>query len=220
MNAKRADVIPIKKETGLLVRNARVITADGTDIRIRIGEETCEARTAFSCLVRPMPGDLVLTAANDNGTFYILGIIERPGTPDMDLSFPGDVNLNAQKGSCRILSGKSITFGAAETLSCFSDQAIHKSREAVCSVDEITATGNNLQASFKSVRLISGLVNTLARNMIQKARNYIRCTETDDQVAAGQLTRKAQGLYTMDSKYTVMVSQKDTKIDGERIHMG
>ncbi|NOX93210.1 MAG: DUF3540 domain-containing protein, partial [Gammaproteobacteria bacterium] len=27
-------------------------------------------------------------------------------------------------------------------------------------------------------------------------------------------------MYSMNSKYTVMVSKKDTKIDGERIHMG
>jgi len=34
------------------------------------------------------------------------------------------------------------------------------------------------------------------------------------------MSRKVDGLYSMKSDTTLMVSKSDTKIDGERIHMG
>ena len=60
----------------------------------------------------------------------------------------------------------------------------------------------------------------MAKQLTERVKNYIRHTEDYDQVNAGQMTRKVDGLYAMDSRHTVMVSKKDTKIDGERIHMG
>lgn len=82
------------------------------------------------------------------------------------------------------------------------------------------ARGNCLQADFKTVWVISQMVNTLAKQVISKFKNYIRRTEDYDQVKSGQMTRQVDGLYSLDSKHTVLVSKKDTKIDGERIHMG
>jgi hypothetical protein len=136
------------------------------------------------------------------------------------LAFPADATILAENGNLSALCRKSVTLAAGDKLCCLSDQVIHKSREAVVDYDEVVARGTSLQASFKTVRLISQMVNTLAKQVIAKFKNYIRHTEDYDQVKAGQMTRKADGLYSMDSKYTVMVSKKDTKIDGERIHMG
>ena len=60
----------------------------------------------------------------------------------------------------------------------------------------------------------------MARQVIEKFKSYVRGTEDYDQVNAGQMMRKAKGLYSMDSEQTIMVSRKHTKIDGERIFMG
>jgi len=63
-------------------------------------------------------------------------------------------------------------------------------------------------------------MSTMAKQVIDRFKSYIRHSENSDQVKAGQMTREVSGLYSMDSKYTIMVSKRDTKIDGERIHMG
>ena len=119
-----------------------------------------------------------------------------------------------------MLSSDSITVVATDKLNCFSDQTIHKSREAIVDYGNLTAKGSNLNASFKQVSLISNIINTIAKQVIAKAQNYIRHTEDYDQIKAGKMARNVSGLYSMNTKYTVMVSKKDTKIDGERIHMG
>lgn len=60
----------------------------------------------------------------------------------------------------------------------------------------------------------------MAKQAIQKFNSYVRKSDISDQVQAAQMSRKVDGLYTMNSKHTILVSQKDTKIDGEHIHMG
>ncbi len=220
MSIQSGNVIPISEGAGGASQTARVVSVNDRDVHVRIREAIRPARTAFSCLIQPEPDDLVLITQNEDGAFYILGIIERKNGREMTLSFPGDVNLHADNGACRVRSGKSITLAALEKLTCFSDQAIYKGREAVCSFEDVTATAANFHGSFRTFRLIGQLINTMARHVIEKAKNYIRFTEDDDQVRAGQMTRKTDGLYSMDSRHTVMVSKKDTKIDGERIHMG
>ena len=220
MSAKQSNVIPLREQTPAPVENARVISVAEKEIIIRLAGVTLAARVAFSCLIKPEPGDLVLCTQSETGANFILGIIERPGEQNMTLAFPADATLLAENGNLSTLSRKSVTLAAGDKLCCFSDQAIHKSREAVVDYDETVARGTTLQADFKTVRLISQMVNTMAKQVISKFKNYIRHTEDYDQIKAGQMTRKADGLYSMDSKYTVLVSKKDTKIDGERIHMG
>jgi hypothetical protein len=214
-----ANVVSLRDEAPV-VRNARVVSACDNKAVIRMSGLDREARIAFSCLIRPVPGDLVLCVTDESGEYYVLGIIERPGKQDMTISFPADAAMVSEQGSLSMVSGKSVTLASDDRLNCFSGRAVHKSREAVVDFSELTARGENLQANFKSVLLISRMLNTMARQVIARAKSYIRRTEDCDQVKAGQMTRKAEGLYSMDSKHTVMVSRKETKIDGERIFMG
>lgn len=220
MNLKHAKVVPLIEQTQVAVQNASIVSISGKDAVIRISGITYKARVAFSCIIQPIPDDLVMCTKNETGEYYILGIIERPGAQNMTLSFPADATMISEDGALSMFSGKSITLASAGGLNCISEKVVHKSREAVVDYDELIARGTNLQASFKSVLLVSRVINTIARQIVERAKNYIRRTEDFDQVNAGQMTRKADGLYSMNSKHTVMISKKDTKIDGERIHMG
>ncbi len=220
MSTKQNNVIPLREQTPMPVQNARVVSVADKQIMVRLNGTTQAAQVAFSCLIKPEPGDLVLCTQNDTGANFVLGIIERPGEQDMTLAFPANATLTANNGNIGAFSSQSVTLAASAKLNCFSDQAIHKSREAIADYDEVIARGNCLQADFKTVRVISQMVNTLAQQVIAKFKNYIRRTEDYDQVKAGQMTRQVDGLYSLDSKHTVLVSKKDTKIDGERIHMG
>lgn len=210
-----------REEAEPTVQNVRVVSVSGRESIIEtLAGVRRPAQTAFSCLVQPMPGDLALCTRTETGMSYILGIIDRPAEQHMTLSFPGDATMLSDAGSLAVYSAKSVTLAAGDRLNCISDKAVHKSREAVVDFEELAARGKNLEAAFNTVRIVSHVLSTFAKQVFQKAVDYIRHTEDCDQVKAGQMTRKAAGLYSMDSDYTVMVSKKDTKIDGERIHMG
>lgn len=202
------------------LQHARVVSISGIHVLIdTLLGPVEEARVAFSCLVQPMPDDLVLVSKPTSGECYILSILERSEKQNMTLAFPGDATIHTG-GELTAMSCKSISLAAAENMNCISKQAIHKSNNAIIDYTECTAKGNALQISFNTIKTISHLMTDIVGQYIGKMKNYIRHTEKYDQIKAGQMGRKADGVYTMDSSYTIMVSKKDTKIDGERIHMG
>ncbi|MEA1967046.1 MAG: DUF3540 domain-containing protein [Thermodesulfobacteriota bacterium] len=214
---------PGKNESGKSympqIQNGQILSVSYDKIIVDISGEKIEAKKAFSCFTVPRPKDRVILVKDETGLFYILGIIERKEKQKVTIAYPSDADIKSENGNLNLRSKQSLAI-SSENLNFFSKKAIHKSREAIVSFDDTTANGITLQASFKTIRLISRLINTMAKQVIESFTGYIRNTEANDQVKAGQMNRIVDEMYSMDSKYTVMVSKKDTKIDGERIHMG
>ena len=213
------NVIPIHSNTKPDIMTGSVVSVVSDEININLAGDLKKAKKAFSCIIDPEPDDIIICTENNNGMIFILGIIERPNGQKMNISFPSDAQIQTIKGSLSINSNDNVTI-ASKNVNFFSKKVIHKSQEAVVAYDNITANGNELQASYKTVRLISNLINTMAKQVIDRFKGYIRSTEDNDMVKAGQMTRRADGLYSMDSKHTIMNSKKSTKIDGEKILMG
>ncbi len=218
MSANISKIIPISKGTESIIENGVVASVSENDIAIILYGEVVSAKKAFSCIIDPEPGDTVLCCTNDCGTVYILAIIDRPKNEKMQLSFPSDATIRSKTGNINLFSSKTLTM-AGENINSFSKKIVYKSEKAYIAFDEVMADGSELHASYKTVRLISNFINTMARQVIDKFKGYIRHTEDNDQVQAGQLTRRTDGLFSMDSGNTVMISKRETKIDGEKIYM-
>jgi len=218
MNRQTSNVIPMADHAPPAVRQGVVTAVGENGLSIAVSGKTVRARKAFSCIIEPEVQDTVLCCRDDTGTFFVLAIMDRPRNQAMKLVFPSDATLESASGSVNVFSKKAINM-AAKDISAFSKNAVHKSDQGYIAFDRITASGTEVHASYKTVRLISGLINTMARQVIDKFKGYIRHTEDNDQVQAGQLTRRTSGLYSMDSRNTVMISKKETKIDGEKIYM-
>ena len=220
MNSEQLNIIPMTEPAEANIHQTTVLSVTSEFSVIEVAGVPRQAKVAFSCLVAPEPGDIVMYSQQETGAYYVLCIIERPDGTDMSINLHGDTTINNPSGSLSLMSKASINMVAAEKITCVSDQVIHKSREAIVDYDEVIAKGELLQASFSKINVYSQLVTTMAKQVIDRFKSYIRHSEESDHVKSGQMTREVSGLYTMDTKYTVMVSKKDTKIDGERIHMG
>lgn len=220
MKPETSTVIPIVDSVPATIHHASVLSVEGDNFVIEIAGIPQAAKTMFSCLVRPQVGDLIMYSQHDSGSYYILGIIERPENPDMTVEFPGNTTFKNTAGTLSLMASESVNLVSSGKLNCLADQVVHKSREATVDYQTITAKGSLLQASFDHVKLYSQSITTMARQAIDRFKRYIRHSDESDQVKAGQMTRDVSGMYSMDSKYTIMVSKKDTKIDGQRIHMG
>ena len=217
---KTSTIFSLQQPESAVVYTARVLSVSGNECRIDLSGTQCGARIVFSCMVRPIENDIVLCVLSSDGQYYVTAVAEREGDQSMTVSFPQDVTMQTPSGSMKFLSSDSVTIAASENLNCVSDQVTHKSHAAFVKYDQLTASGSEVKASFKSIQVFSDLITTLSKQMLQKFKTYIRQSEQNDQVKAANMTRQVKGLYTMDSEHTVMVSKKDTKIDGERIHLG
>jgi hypothetical protein len=219
MNNLAGKLIPMHKTDESVIKTGVVVSLKTDEIRVDLDGNIKSAQKAFSCLIDLQVNDIIICSEINNGNIYILGIIERPGSQKINMNFPSDTILQTRQGSIGLHSTDNVTI-ASKGINLFSKNAIHKSNEAIISYGNTIAKGEELQANFKRVSFISNLINTMAKQVINKFKGYIRSTEDNDMVKSGQMTRKTDGLYSMDSKHTIMNSKNSTKIDGEKILMG
>ncbi len=201
------------------IKNGTVVAVSSNAAIVTISNQQVRATRAVSCFIEPVPEDRVICCRDEEGQWYILGIIQREKTKNMEMAFPADMTMKSQEGSITILTSDNMNI-VSKNLHLFSEKAMHKSKEATISFDEVTAKGEKLQACYKTVNLISNLITTLARQVLERFKGYSRKTEGAEQIKAGQATKSVAGLCSLDSKYTIMVSKESTKIDGEKILMG
>ena len=74
-NTSRAAQLFQEPETS--VKPGEVTSVSGHAVEVQISGMTFSARTAFSCLVGPLPGDRVVCAQDEYGEYFILGIPAR-----------------------------------------------------------------------------------------------------------------------------------------------
>jgi hypothetical protein len=218
MNASYRTILSFDKPSSVELSQCVVIALEDQCPVVMHAGSALKAKTAFSCLVKPEPGDLVVCSFSSQGC-YILGIIERPENQQMDLVFPADVNLQAGSGKLGFFARDSITQVTNGQHTVIAKNSLVSAQAAQFTIDQVTARGSNLVSSYTNITVIGQAIDTMVKRLIQRVKTYIRHAEDYDQVKAGNMTRDVKGLYSLDTCYTVMVSKKDTKIDGERIHM-
>lgn len=217
MNNKIENVIPISHPENSTL-TGRVANLADDIIYLKLNEQVILARKAFSCLIEPKLNDTVLFSFDENQQAYVIAILHRDNDQSAVLKMPSNTILNCEE-NLTIQSGNKTSLLSPSILQV-SDKSIIKTNQAVMNFESAVVKGEKLHGYFQSVFLVADMMSSMAKQAIQKFTSYIRKTEQADQVQAGQMGRKVHGLYSLDSKHTILVSKKETKIDGEHIHMG
>lgn len=173
---------------------------------------------AFSCLVQPQVQDTVLYSFDQYQQAFIVAILHRTEDSQLTVQLPANATIACDQ-NLTLRSGQHTSI-ISEQITQLSQKNVIKTDEAVMDFNNAVIKGSKLHSHIRHIHSISDLISTMAKQAIQKFGSYVRKSEVSDQVQAAQMGRKVDGLYTMNSKHTIMVSQKDTKIDGEHIHMG
>lgn len=176
------------------------------------------ARKAFSCLLEPIVEDTILYIFDENQQAYIMAILHRNNEGEAQLNVPPKTMINCPD-QLTIRSGEKTSFISNSIQNLTKKFNVHTESAAI-NFKSTVVKGDKLHSHVHVMNMVGDLLNTMVRQGVQKFSSYVRKTEQVDQIQAGQMARKVEGLYTMNSKNTVMMSQKDTKIDGEHIHMG
>ena len=221
MSIESAKVISLKFEQSSEqdVHKVQIKEKQFNDVVVNLAGKDVVAKVSFSCLVQPIVGDSVLIAGSESEGFFILSILERSESQAMSLVFPENAVMKSLNGSI-IMSAKDTIATQSDKAVIKSNEVIHDSSKAFVNYDDLNANSEEAVVNVKKLSLMSDLVTTMARNVINKFKTYVRKTEESDAVNCGQMQRDVKGIYSMNSKYTVMLSKKDTKIDGQHIHMG
>ena len=217
---ENSKIVPIQSVCNAVVYTASITALiDEKYCEINLADVCYRAQIIYSCLIKPAVGDIVMCVLNEEGDYYVSGIVDRKSTQSMVLNFTDDVTLSSS-GAINIHSSDSVTLSASESINCLSKKVLHKSDSAVVNYQGLILSGAVVLASYTTIRVFSQMINTISNQVMQKFKNYIRSTDELDQVKAQNMTRRVDGLYSMSSDNTVMLSKKDIKIDAEHIHMG
>ena len=122
-----------------------LIASDGRDARVECGGCITDARIAFSCIVRPEPGDRVLMSVAD-GTIWITAIAERLAGTSMCLCAEGDVSIVSMRGDVSLMAGRSVNLDAEDRARIASPEIALHAGVARFVLDELQQIGR--KASF------------------------------------------------------------------------
>lgn len=182
---------------------AEVLAREGAVLTVRQEGRSLPARRAFSCLVEPEPGDLVLLGGGGTEP-YVLAVLERPGAAPMRLALPDGATVAADGGRLNL---------AAETL-------VLAARQGEVAVDALGVTTNRTEARLGRISLVAEAIETLAQRIIGRFRRSYRFVEEGEQLRARDIDQRASGNFHMKGDTITAQAGLVVKIDGAQIHMG
>lgn len=188
-------------------------------LRVALGDDRFEARRAKSCLVAPELGDRVLCAVEDDGVF-VLAVLEGREGAATRVSVDGDLRLQAASGRVSICSGRGVDVVAVEDVAISSGQLHVRAKAGSVAIEDLGFFGRLLRADVGKVALVARELDSRLERWSQRAKRVFRFVEELEQVRAGSLDMRAEGLAAVRGENTVVSARVLAKIDGEQVHIG
>ena len=182
---------------------ATVLSRDGDAFTLLQDGQEAEARRAFSCLVEPEPGDLVLLSQAGPAR-YILAVLERSGAAPMRLALPDGARLDAGEGRLNLAAGTLVmeaetTQVAAKTLGVSADRT---------------------EARLGRASLLAEALETIAERIIGRFRRSYRFVEEGEHLRARDIDQRASGHLSLKGDVATVQAGLVVKVDGAQVHLG
>ncbi len=193
----------IAQQLAAASESAEVLSREsGSILLLRDGREE-PARRAYSCLVEPAPGDLVLVG-RAGGQAYVLAVLERRGDAAMRLAMPDGATIGDGAGRLNLAAGMLVV--DADT-----------TQVATRNLD-VTAT--RTEAHLGRASLFAEAIETIAQRMIGRFRNVFRFVDETEQLRARDIDQRASGHMHMRGATASLQAKALVKLQGDQIHLG
>ena len=189
--------------TGTPAEPAEVTARDGDRLTILRHGVAEAAQRAFSCLVEPEPGDLVLVGRAEGET-YVLAVLARRGAAPMRVAMPDGASIAADGGRLRIAAG-----------------TLQMEAEATA----LATRGLDVDAGRADVRLgrvgvLAEAIETIAQRVVARFRRSYRFVEESEQVRARDIDQRASGHMHIRGDATTVQGTALVKLQADQIHLG
>jgi hypothetical protein len=153
------------------------------------------ARVALSCLVRPEPGDTVLSIAADG--VWVLAILTRETQAPLRLLAEGDAIIGSETARLTVQAAKGEFF-----------------------IRDVLHIGQALTAHVARLKLLGGVIETLAERVCLMARRSQRVIEESDQTKARSIEQTATHSLHLQADCAFITGGTAIRMDAAQIHMG
>jgi hypothetical protein len=180
-----------------------VLGPEGEGFAMLLGGQRAVARRAFSCLVEPAAGDLVLVAVA-GGERYILAVLERRGDEALRLTLAEGASITAAAGRIDIAAGTvAIEADAAQV-----------------AATTLGVSAGRTDVRLGPVRLIAEAIETMAERIIGRFRRSYRFVEEGEHLRARDIDHRASGHLHLRGDTTAVQAKALVKVQSGQIHLG
>jgi hypothetical protein len=211
--AEKLDEAEVVSEIGT-VMNA------GAELAVRTARGLYRARRAFSCLIEPAQGDLVLVAVTVDGRAFVMSILERTGGEAAAVKVEGDLRVVAAGGRLSFASTEGVDIGTGKDINLASETLSVRSREGKLLIDGLTYLGRFARVEAETVKSVVSYVDHVFERLSQKVRRSYRFVEEIDMTRAEQIDMRANQNVHVRAANAVIAADQLVKVDGKQIHLG
>ncbi len=177
-----------------------------------------KARLAFSCLVQPTCGDIVLLSCR-SGENYVLSVLERLSDAPVTMRFAGSLHMHVAGDATIAAEGETVVGGG--------QSARLKARHVEVSGEAVEINGDRLSLAGRAVTWIADSLDATARAIRQvadtlsvRARSHTRQVEDMELVRVGHMDLRADKILHMNAEHAMLKSRQLVKLDGKQIQVG
>jgi len=181
----------------------RAVEVEGLSVVLAAGSRRITARRATSCLVEPVPGDLLAAIDTADGC-YVTAVLDRPSEAGAVLSVPGTASATLAQPELKIV---------CETLAVEAGRADLRTRLA-------QVAGQTLSAVAERLDLVARVLRRTADQEFSHAKVATRNVEGVETVSAGELMLEGRSVLAQRAGIILLDAREDVRVNGERITMG
>jgi hypothetical protein len=212
--AKKIDPSRVFQEGGAVLR------LEGPCVVVETTSGKYRARRAVSCLVAPEPGDRVLVAALEDGTVYVLAILEREEGQATAISVDGDLTVQLPNGRFSVAAQEGVNLISGKDVAIVTGGLEVNAVRGSFAVEHLSFLGTFLQANIEKAKLVAGSLDSSLERLSQRVKRSYRFVEEIDQVRADQIDYAAKKSLSLHARNAMVTAEELVKLDGEQIHVG
>lgn len=193
---------------------------EGGELTVRTESGVYRARRAFSCLVEPMVGDVVLMSGLPSGACYVLAVLEREADAPARLVATGDLEVRLAKGRFVVAAQEGVDLVSAKEVSVTAGGVRVNATEGNVVLRQLSVLGSFVRAEFDRIKVLAESCDTVLDRLLQRVKRSYRFVEEHDQVRAAQIDYMAQNNASIRGENTLITAKDLVKVDSEQIHLG
>ena len=209
---------PAPDPAGQLLQ-AHVTGQDGPDY-LTSHPDCPVARPAFSCLMEPQAGDLVLLACPAHAASgHILAILTRPGAQEACLALPGGARLQASDDQLRVHASH-LHLNAQESLDLHSPRMGIRAVHAQTTITHWQGWFDTLQAHAVSIQYGAKTLSATLGRLLSRSIESFRSVQGLDETRVGRSSTIVQDHHQLKAGHITARADGFVKIDGQKIDLG
>jgi hypothetical protein len=206
--------------TGVKQETARVVSKDGLLHIVSSPSGVFQVKRAVSCLVEPLPEDIVLISIGENSAGYILAILEREVTGVTTVLFNGDADIQCSQGRLGISSSESVDVSCSKTISLTSTELQCTAVISAVSIDQLSINGSVAEFCIDTIKTVASHIESFTKRLFSRSEQSYKIVSELDMVKSGSIDYNAEKTLQLRGTFTQMTAKDDVHIDGERINIG